>query len=568
MTYRLIAIALAILGVMLVAGGRGAHAEQGADLSFPWEAGRSWLYLNGPHNGNAAVPAALDFQPPDARGQPCGFRSDAWVVAAADGRVINLQNAIEIDHGNGFRTGYFHLGDKQVTSGYVSAGERLGHPDCCPEGGEPIECYSDTPHLHFYTVYNGAKQDITGITIQGWTVQDDGCLQKGDQRSCPGDSLRSAAPPVDETLPSVAADIAIVVDGSDASRQAARQFLQALYPGDRAGIVSFGDSVERVAGLAVPGIPLGITLAGSVSRGDADPAGALIEACILLSEEGRAPADAVIAFGAGWRTGEALDAAAECLGPDGPKAFVYDTGADTSGAVIDALTAAGNEYHALSQVRDLPCEFQRVRSEISDDGLTACSSFLLREGEIVSVPFAITEGQASATFSVSWSSAEGVRPHVHSVLLDPAHARTGPSAPGVTKRLGISFQAFSAQAPAPGNWKVYVDADGLPAEGVTLRLTSSSTAKPVPGAAAPFETPKLDEGNTTDTDEPTPTGSGQPSPTLRPKKTVPPKPSPTPSRPTATPEETLQPTPAPSPEPTNTPAPLPTPPQPPPPPRT
>ena len=125
-------------------------------LWFPWEAGTSWRLTNGPHG---AAKEALDFQPADASGRSCdsGFSSSTWVVAAAGGRVIDRSNGMEIDHGNGFRTGYLHVQEKQVTSGSVDAGDRLGKVSCCPDGGFTSFCWATAPHLHFYTVYSGGQ---------------------------------------------------------------------------------------------------------------------------------------------------------------------------------------------------------------------------------------------------------------------------------------------------------------------------------------------------------------------------------------------------------------------------
>ena len=150
-----------------------AHAsQQPIGLWLPWEAGTSWRLTFGPHGTSSdGSGSALDFQPPDAGGAACdsGFSSRYWVVAAAAGRVINLPNALEVDHGGGFRTGYMHLQEKLITSGEVAAGERLGKVSCCPDG--PVDnCWATAPHLHFYTVLQGAKQGIAGIKARLFQV--------------------------------------------------------------------------------------------------------------------------------------------------------------------------------------------------------------------------------------------------------------------------------------------------------------------------------------------------------------------------------------------------------------
>src|SRR5439155_1475012 len=125
-------------GLIALQNGESAHAsQQPIGLWLPWEAGTAWRVTFGPHGTSSdGSGSALDFQPPDAGGAACdsGFSSRYWVVAAAAGRVIDLPNALEVDHGGGFRTGYMHMQEKLVTSGEVVAGERLGKVSCCPDG--------------------------------------------------------------------------------------------------------------------------------------------------------------------------------------------------------------------------------------------------------------------------------------------------------------------------------------------------------------------------------------------------------------------------------------------------
>ena len=129
-------------------------ATQPGGLWLPWEAGQSWRLTNGPHSGGAA----LDFQPPDAGGKACEtFSSAYWVVASAGGTVTSISNGLEIDHGNGLKTGYLHLQEKQMASGRVDAGDRLGKAGCCPEGYSST-CFATAPHLHFYTLYGATAR--------------------------------------------------------------------------------------------------------------------------------------------------------------------------------------------------------------------------------------------------------------------------------------------------------------------------------------------------------------------------------------------------------------------------
>src|SRR5437667_6698889 len=184
-------------GLIALQNGESAHAsQQPIGLWLPWEAGTAWRVTFGPHGTSSdGSGSALDFQPPDAGGAACdsGFSSRYWVVAAAAGRVIDLPNALEVDHGGGFRTGYMHMQEKLVTSGEVVAGERLGKVSCCPDG--PVgSCWATAPHLHFYTVLQGEKQGIAGGNLEGWVVEQDGCMVRGGQSVFVGGGLASNAP--------------------------------------------------------------------------------------------------------------------------------------------------------------------------------------------------------------------------------------------------------------------------------------------------------------------------------------------------------------------------------------
>jgi uncharacterized repeat protein (TIGR01451 family) len=160
-------------------------------LGFPWsttsaEGAAVWYLSQGPHCdadgdfcGKGEKRYALDFLPPDTPGCDTTPVDNAWVTAAANGTVIHASgNTVEIDHGNGFRTGYFHLGSGtlQVGSGnFVNLGQRLGRPSC--HGG-----FTTGDHLHFYVCIQSDPElvcganakngiDIHGLTIAGWRVE-------------------------------------------------------------------------------------------------------------------------------------------------------------------------------------------------------------------------------------------------------------------------------------------------------------------------------------------------------------------------------------------------------------
>jgi hypothetical protein len=155
-----------------------------------------WYLSSGPHCDDIGdtCPAnakryALDFMPPTS---PSGACSDerihsGWVTAAAPGEVHYAgDNLVEIDHGNGFRTGYYHLVDIQVIrGGFVVAGDKLGRPSC--EVSAKFGGHNFGVHVHFYICqmvpnpnpaldYCGpiatspAALPIEGKVISGWTV--------------------------------------------------------------------------------------------------------------------------------------------------------------------------------------------------------------------------------------------------------------------------------------------------------------------------------------------------------------------------------------------------------------
>ncbi len=142
-------------------------------LQLPFEAGAAWAYTGGPHGAweSGSAWAALDFAPPGEQ-LGCGQSND-WVVAAADGFIVRVQDGAVIEDldGDGYeQTGwvlfYMHLEsrDRVQPGTRVSAGDRLGHPSC--EGG-----YSSATHLHFARKYNGewiSADSMLPFVLDGW----------------------------------------------------------------------------------------------------------------------------------------------------------------------------------------------------------------------------------------------------------------------------------------------------------------------------------------------------------------------------------------------------------------
>ena len=160
-------------------------------MQLPFENGQSWAFTGGPHGGwgSGSAWSALDFAPPgDALG--C-VRSEAWIVAAADGVILRAENGAviqDLDNDGLEQTGwtvlYMHVDSRdRVRPGtFVPAGGQIGHPSC--EGG-----VSSGTHLHLARRYNGewipADQDLP-FNLDGWTTvgtgyEYDGYLVKDGQ---------------------------------------------------------------------------------------------------------------------------------------------------------------------------------------------------------------------------------------------------------------------------------------------------------------------------------------------------------------------------------------------------
>ena len=142
-------------------------------LQLPIEEGSVWSFTGGPHSawGDFAGWAALDFAPP---GNAFGCNvPDEWVVAAADGLVVRVENGevlLDLD-GDGYeQTGwvllYMHIEIRhRVEAGtYLQAGDLIGHASC--EGG-----VATGTHLHLARKYNGEWIPADGsipFEMDGW----------------------------------------------------------------------------------------------------------------------------------------------------------------------------------------------------------------------------------------------------------------------------------------------------------------------------------------------------------------------------------------------------------------
>lgn len=158
-------------------------------LQLPFRRGVVWHYSGGPHAawGRGSAWGGLDFSSP---GDSLGcVRSDAWVVASADGlilrsRIGEVMQDLDGDgnEGTGWAILYMHIETRhRVEAGtYVHAGDRLGHPSC--EGG-----VSTGTHVHLARKYNGEwisadgllPFNLDGWISAGWGDEYDGTLKRG-----------------------------------------------------------------------------------------------------------------------------------------------------------------------------------------------------------------------------------------------------------------------------------------------------------------------------------------------------------------------------------------------------
>ncbi|MGH2621075.1 MAG: dockerin type I domain-containing protein, partial [Anaerolineales bacterium] len=137
-------------------------------LQMPFPLGATWT-ASGPHSwngGNYPPPfSSLDFF---TGGGTCSAPPNLYAVAAASGSVyrpFGYSCWLEIDHGGGWVTSYYHL--RNLYSGApLGRAAKVGTIACelCAGG------FSTGPHLHFSLKFNGAYASLEGVKLSGWTV--------------------------------------------------------------------------------------------------------------------------------------------------------------------------------------------------------------------------------------------------------------------------------------------------------------------------------------------------------------------------------------------------------------
>src|SRR3954447_11106151 len=134
-------------------------------FSLPWSTGTAWRLTGGPHSntGSGRPWSSLDFAGP--------VRGVSYPVRAAAGGVVvrPCANWVEIRHGNGWETSYYHLARIQVHAGqYVQRGTVLGFTSTRAGCGGS----ATGPHVHFSIKHNGDYVNVRGFVLGGWTARE------------------------------------------------------------------------------------------------------------------------------------------------------------------------------------------------------------------------------------------------------------------------------------------------------------------------------------------------------------------------------------------------------------
>ncbi|MDF1500228.1 MAG: LamG domain-containing protein [Anaerolineales bacterium] len=148
-------------------------------FQFPFPLGASWRF-SGAHSwsGGGSYPdrSSMDFSITWSNYPDPPYKN---TVAAAPGEAyIRAPNSyystipcwVEIDHGGGWKTHYYHLVNLGASGEVGSKSQNqliggIGEEIC--NGG-----FATGPHVHFALFYNGAPYDLEGLKLSGWTVHE------------------------------------------------------------------------------------------------------------------------------------------------------------------------------------------------------------------------------------------------------------------------------------------------------------------------------------------------------------------------------------------------------------
>lgn len=154
------------------------------DLILPFLPGQIWAFTGGPHGAweRESAWAALDFAP--ASSEPGCFKSDKWLVAAAPGSVVRVDEGtvvLDLDGDGREQSGwallYLHVAQEgRIALGsLVEKGDRIGFPSC--EGG-----FTTGTHVHIARKYNGEWILADGpipFNLSGWEAHAGGKPYQG-----------------------------------------------------------------------------------------------------------------------------------------------------------------------------------------------------------------------------------------------------------------------------------------------------------------------------------------------------------------------------------------------------
>lgn len=160
----------------------------------------TWYFTKGPHSDDLSrgMRYALHFAPPEIIPCPSGKPLEGrYVTAAALGKVTVVGNEkdpanknhsiVEIQHPNGYTTGYMHLENIKPRVGQeVKQGDILGNPSCeYPPGGK-----ISVEHLQFYLKRAGLPVRISEISLSGYKITE-GDREGLGNLSKPGEKIRT-----------------------------------------------------------------------------------------------------------------------------------------------------------------------------------------------------------------------------------------------------------------------------------------------------------------------------------------------------------------------------------------
>ncbi|NPV55359.1 MAG: peptidoglycan DD-metalloendopeptidase family protein [Anaerolineae bacterium] len=221
--------------------GLRALAAPSGMLQLPYAIGDAWGF-GGVHGytGSGTDMSSIDFYTGVDWG---GNTSAMWVTAAAAGTVKSKTNCyVEINHGGGWSTSYYHLENVQVSTGAsVNINDNLAViantlPEATCNGGS-----STGPHVHFTLRYNGAYYPLDSSDLSRWVIHsgrsnyDTNCdymyLTRDGEKRCPfstflindggvsGGGSGSFIPVLDSITPSAAStgdsDVVLTAYGSN-----------------------------------------------------------------------------------------------------------------------------------------------------------------------------------------------------------------------------------------------------------------------------------------------------------------------------------------------------------------